>query len=210
MKPIMRPLAVLMLSALVLSPTSPADAEPLSVEPMRPAVALAVHFDLTPEIIIQAIADLEEEARLQAEREIAEYLASVEAERLAAAEAERRLAAAQRQQATGSRWEGCKAPMVADVGQMQAIVAQAAEEWGVSAYQLMRIPPRESGWNPDVQHCGSGACGLFQHMPAYWPARAERIGMPGADCRDPLANARAAAMLFLHSGFGPWAPSGPY
>lgn len=209
MNSIMRPFAALMLGAFLLGAVPAVNAEPLVDTPIVRPVALYV-YDLMPELIAQTISEMDEAERLREEQEIADYLASVEAERLAAEAAERRLLSVQRQQLTGSRWEGCRAPMLADVGEMQAIVAQAAEEWGVSAYQLMRIPPRESGWNPDVQHCGSGACGLFQHMPQFWAARAERIGMPGADCRDPVANARAAAMLFKASGFGPWFPSGPY
>jgi len=107
-------------------------------------------------------------------------------------------------------WQGCHAPMTADPDEMRAIVIRAAEQVGVDPAKLVRIPPRESGWNPDTQNCSSGACGLFQHLPSYWPGRAEEIGLPEADCRDPWANALAAAMLFKRAGYSPWAPSGPY
>lgn len=107
-------------------------------------------------------------------------------------------------------WVGCHAPMTHDPDEMRAIVIRAAEMVGVDPAQLVRIPGRESGWNPDTQNCTSGACGLFQHLPKYWPGRAEDAGMPGADCRDPMANALAGALLFKRSGYTPWASSGPY
>lgn len=54
----------------------------------------------------------------------------------------------------------------------------------------------------------SGASGLFQHMPYYWPARAEKAGWAGADIFDPEANIAVSAWLVLRSereGKGSWA-----
>jgi hypothetical protein len=105
----------------------------------------------------------------------------------------------------------CRAPMTADVDEMKSIVVWAAHEIGVDPGQLLRIPPRESGFNPDSVNCSSGACGLFQHLPQYWPGRLRAVGLPeGTPCTDPRANALVAANMFASSGFGPWYPSGPY
>ena len=204
--------------SLVLASSHPVSAEPPEALRIGAPVAVveAKVADLMPEMIIQRFADLDSQEREEA---------LVEAEQARAAEEAAAAAAKARQHvdppsriitlptpvvSTRGPWPGCKAPNVSDLGEMQRIVTQAAGEYGVDPAQLLRIPPRESGWNADTQNCSSGACGLFQHLPGYWPGRAEAIGMPGADCRDPLANARAAAMMFSRSGFGPWYPSGPY
>jgi len=210
--------SVTLVSADDSSPSTPTALVPtpadLAHEQITQALAVIWVAELEAQAAAEVLAQAQEIERVEQERLAAEQ---AEAERAAAEEAQRaqeelRRAsiAPQAQRRTTGRWEGCGAPMTADQGEMEAIVRWAAEQYGVSAAQLLRIPPRESGWNPDVQNCSSGACGLFQHLPQYWAGRAEAIGMPGADCRDPRANALAAAMMFASSGFRPWAPSGPY
>ena len=65
----------------------------------------------------------------------------------------------------------------------------------------------ESYGDPDVVNPASGASGLFQHMPAYWPERAAAAGFPGASIFDPEANIAGAAWLVgvsVESGLPPW------
>lgn len=57
----------------------------------------------------------------------------------------------------------------------------------------------ESRGNPNARHLGSGASGLFQHLPKYWSMRSQRAGVPGANIMDPVANVRVAAWLFKQS-----------
>lgn len=188
-----------------LGPVHPVSAEPPEarlVEPPAVIASLSSSADLLPEIISQATAQLDlERAQRDVDAALAAihtFLSSIKPPPPATP------------RAAQSRWPGCDAPNTSDLVEMQRIVTDAAHEFGVDPGQLIRIPPRESGWNAMVQNCSSGACGLFQHLPQYWAGRAEAIGSPGADCRDPVANARAAAMMFRGSRFTPWAPSGPY
>jgi hypothetical protein len=65
----------------------------------------------------------------------------------------------------------------------------------------------ESVGDPDATNPVSGAAGLFQHLPRYWPERAEAIGFPAATPYDPGANVAAAAWLVgvsLEVGLPAW------
>lgn len=70
--------------------------------------------------------------------------------------------------------------------------------------QAMRVIDCESGGNPDARNSTSGAAGLFQHLPRYWPARAAAAGLPAADPYDPEANIAVAAWLQRTGGWGHW------
>ena len=58
----------------------------------------------------------------------------------------------------------------------------------------------ESNGDPHATNPSSGAAGLFQHMPRYWPERSAAAGIPGASVYDPEANVIVAAWLFYHGG----------
>jgi len=60
------------------------------------------------------------------------------------------------------------------------------------ALSVMRC---ESFGDPLAINRYSAASGLFQHLPYYWPSRAERAGWPGADIFDPEANIAVSAWL---------------
>lgn len=65
----------------------------------------------------------------------------------------------------------------------------------------------ESHGDPAAVNPVSGAAGLFQHMPRYWPDRAAAAGFPGASILDPEANIAGAAWLVevsMESGLPPW------
>jgi peptidoglycan hydrolase CwlO-like protein len=57
----------------------------------------------------------------------------------------------------------------------------------------------ESLGNPVVVNPYSGASGLFQQMPFYWPSRAEAAGWSGASIFDPEANIAVSAWLVMRS-----------
>ncbi len=87
------------------------------------------------------------------------------------------------------------------------------EEWRslVSAYfaaadveTALAVISCESGGDPNAINPTSGAGGLFQHIPRYWPERAAAIGLPDASIFDPIANVAAAAWLVYTVGWSPW------
>jgi hypothetical protein len=61
--------------------------------------------------------------------------------------------------------------------------------------QALSIIRCESYGDPDAVNPVSGAAGLFQHLPRYWPERAAAAGYPGASVYDPEANIAGAAWL---------------
>ena len=65
----------------------------------------------------------------------------------------------------------------------------------------------ESFGDPSLVNPASGASGLFQHMPRYWPARAAAVGFPGASPLEAEPNIAAAAWLVrvsLEGGLPAW------
>ena len=88
-----------------------------------------------------------------------------------------------------------------------AIITAAADEYGADPALMLRIMRCESRLDPDATNRTSGAAGLGQHVPQYWPARAAAIGMAGASPYDPEANARVTAWMLSTQGVAPWAAS---
>jgi soluble lytic murein transglycosylase-like protein len=82
------------------------------------------------------------------------------------------------------------------------MVLAAADAHGIDARKLARIVVCESGGNPNA-HNPSGASGLTQQMPQFWPGRAAAAGLPGASVYDPTANLEVAAMMLARSD-SPW------
>lgn len=92
----------------------------------------------------------------------------------------------------------------------------AVERWRplVSAYfpaalvgEALSIIRCESNGDPEVANPVSGAAGLFQHIPRYWPERAAAAGFPGASPFEAEPNVAAAAWLVavsVESGLPPW------
>ena len=111
------------------------------------------------------------------------------------------------------------APPVPSLAPRKAAVAapppapRPVEEWRtlVSAYfapsdvdLALLVISCESGGDPNAVNPSSGAAGLFQHIPRYWPERAAAVGLPGAPIFDPVANVAAAAWLVYTVGWSPW------
>ena len=66
--------------------------------------------------------------------------------------------------------------------------------------RAVRIAWCESRFNPESINLRTGAIGLFQHLPRYWPDRAAAAGYENADPRDPIASTAAAAWAVYHGG----------
>lgn len=83
----------------------------------------------------------------------------------------------------------------------------AAAKFGVSATTAEQIARRESRLLPTVRNRYSGACGIFQMLPAYYPAWhaavPARFRPFGGSCTNPRDNALTALWL-ARSGWGPW------
>jgi len=58
----------------------------------------------------------------------------------------------------------------------------------------------ESLGDPEALNPSSGTAGLFQHRPAYWPARSSASGWAGHSPYEPEANVAVAAWLVHHGG----------
>ena len=64
----------------------------------------------------------------------------------------------------------------------------------------LRVAACESGDNPNAVNASSGAAGLFQFLRSTWARTPYAASSPF----DPVANARAAAWLYVHGGPGNW------
>lgn len=91
---------------------------------------------------------------------------------------------------------------VSGVGAFEGLIQTYFEpEWWPWARRVMAC---ESGGNPNAVNPTSGAAGLFQHLPSYWPGRAAAAGFPGASPFNPEANIAASAYLLRTGGPGHW------
>jgi hypothetical protein len=73
--------------------------------------------------------------------------------------------------------------------------------------QALSVMDCESFGDPSITNSHSGAAGLFQHMPRYWPSRSAAAGFPGASIYDGEANIAASAWLVdrsMDAGLDPW------
>lgn len=144
--------------------------------------------------------------RMQWQREEEERRRVAEEERLRREEEERlRLEAEeqQRQEALAAIEEAVEAANAAGwtpgsgVEPWRPLVARYFPDHLVEeALAVMRC---ESLGNPLAVNIYSGASGLFQQMPFYWPSRAEAAGWGGASIFDPEANVAVSAWLVVRS-----------
>ena len=68
----------------------------------------------------------------------------------------------------------------------------------------MRVMACESLGDPNARNPRSGASGLFQHMPRYWPERSAAAGFGGRSIFDPEANVGVAAWMIYEYPGGGW------
>ena len=84
----------------------------------------------------------------------------------------------------------------------EAVFAFGGDEADV--HRFLRIMQCESSGRPNAKNPNSTASGLMQHLTRFWPDRAARAGMPGADVFDPHANIWVSAWLALSAPEGGW------
>ncbi|MPZ52746.1 MAG: transglycosylase SLT domain-containing protein [Acidimicrobiia bacterium] len=70
--------------------------------------------------------------------------------------------------------------------------------------RAIRIIDCESNGDPNARNPSSGASGLFQHLPRYWPERSNAAGFAGSSIYDPEANIGVAAWLVYEYPAGGW------
>ncbi len=70
--------------------------------------------------------------------------------------------------------------------------------------RAIRVMACESLGDPDAVNRYSGASGLFQHIPRYWPERSAAAGFAGRSIFDPEANVGVAAWMIYDYAGGGW------
>lgn len=99
-----------------------------------------------------------------------------------AAELARQQAAAQSSSSNYSNRYNSGPPAEAQNGDWEGRIRYWCNIYGCNAQTLINVMYCESGGRTNAtNNAGSGASGLFQHMPRYWDGRAERLGYKGGD-----------------------------
>ncbi|MGO8100696.1 transglycosylase SLT domain-containing protein [Rhizobium leguminosarum] len=80
--------------------------------------------------------------------------------------------------------------------EIKALITAVAIRHGIEPTDFLRMAQIESRFDPKAFHPKSKACGIFQFI----PSTARLYGL--ADCRNPQANADAAAALWLDNAAG--------
>jgi hypothetical protein len=97
----------------------------------------------------------------------------------------------------------------------QLTVAAAARRFNVAEGLLICIVNRESRWNHLARNRTSGAAGLFQQLPGYWPGRraayrraiAARPALqikPRVSVFNPRANVLVSTWMIASGGLSHW------
>lgn len=71
------------------------------------------------------------------------------------------------------------------------------------------VANRESGFYAGATNSSSGACGIFQHIPSYWPGRYAafspgRWGSMGTSCYCGRTNIIVSVHMAMRGGWSPW------
>jgi soluble lytic murein transglycosylase-like protein len=86
----------------------------------------------------------------------------------------------------------------------------ASSHFGVETSTVLAIARRESGLQAWARNQRSGACGILQHLPRYWPGRRVEFlaRHPFWSLRESCFNARSNVLvgvdMMARYGFGPW------
>jgi len=94
--------------------------------------------------------------------------------------------------------------------EVKKTIVCATERWGVSTSTALYVADRESNFGQYATNRYSGACGVFQHMPAYWPGRVATVASArpllepiGTSCYNARSNVLAAIWM-ARNGWGAW------
>lgn len=88
-------------------------------------------------------------------------------------------------------------------------VTNKLHESGAFRRTALYVANRESGFYAGAVNPYSGACGIYQHIPSYWPGRyraysAPRWGSMGESCFNGRTNIIVGLTMAKHGGWGPW------
>lgn len=92
---------------------------------------------------------------------------------------------------------------------VKSLIQCMAPRLDLSTSHALYIAWRESHYQPWARNPSSGSCGVFQHMPRYWPGRvghwyygprvAERMS-----CYNGRTNVLVSLRMMRDGGYGPW------
>ena len=81
------------------------------------------------------------------------------------------------------------------------------KKYDVSTRKALLVAEHESGFRARARNSSSGACGIFQHIPDYWPGRIRAVKKSwpmqrefGDSCYNARSNIYAAVKLAKSSG----------
>lgn len=87
----------------------------------------------------------------------------------------------------------------------------ATERYGVPFDTVLAIAQRESGLRATARNAYSGACGVFQQIPTYWPGRRghhNHVSNPRWDvapsCENARSNVLVSVRMMAHGGWSHW------
>lgn len=97
------------------------------------------------------------------------------------------------------------------VNESKLTIECVAAKFGVSTSTAMYIADRESHYHATAVNSSSGACGLFQHMPQYFPDRLRTVSHAKPYyrrfqtwCLNARSNTFAALWMAKKHGWGAW------
>lgn len=95
--------------------------------------------------------------------------------------------------------------------EVRSTIACAVDRWAVPLETAMAIADRESGFYAKARNPSSGACGIYQHLPRYWPGRVSNhnFGAPkkydvAPGCENARSNVLVSVRMMHTIGLGPW------
>ena len=95
--------------------------------------------------------------------------------------------------------------------EVKRTIVCATERWGVSTSTALYVADRESNFGQYATNRYSGACGVFQNLPQYWPDRVMSLkdDKPwfepiSTSCYDARSNILASLHMADRYGWGAW------
>lgn len=114
------------------------------------------------------------------------------------------------------RWNKCRFQTLEKanwtVFEIKQTIRCAVRHWPVSGGvdKAFAIAQRESGFYWHATNSSSGACGIYQHLPQYWPIRIKNFNAKfphwdgGESCYNARSNVIVAIWMASTGGWGPW------
>lgn len=93
---------------------------------------------------------------------------------------------------------------------MRQTVWCVSHKLNMSVHYPLYVAYRESKFQARARNDYSGACGIYQHIPSYWPGRFatyyghKRWGSASSSCYSGRTNIIVALTMAHRGGWGPW------